>query len=123
MKNKTTFRDLKVELTKDELLNISTQITNIVLEIERIEKLKSQIKSLRETETHLSKIFNNGYETKSVQCSVIFHEPSNNQKTIIRTDTREIVETLEMTEKETQEDFDFPATEHNAKIYELKENE
>ena len=107
MKQRTTFRDLKVILDEQELLEISKKITDIILEIEEIEKQKAKIKGMRTEETYLSQIFKQGYDIKSVRCSVLFNNPKPGLKTIIRDDTNEKVEELEMTEEEMQEDFNF----------------
>ena len=121
MRNRTTFKDLKVILDDAELLEISRNITNIVLEIEDIEKQKTRVKGMREDETYYSKIFKQGYDVKSVRCSVLFNSPTTGTKTIIRDDTDEQVEQLEMTKDEMQEDFNFE--EQADPSLELKENE
>lgn len=107
MKHKSTFKDLPVILNKDKLLNVSKQITDKALEIDSIETLKKRIVPLRDEITVLSKRFSNGYEIKSVHCKVEFNEPTIGKKSIVRSDTNELVETLNMTAEEMQEDFNF----------------
>ena len=107
MKNRNTFKDLPVILNKEELLDISKSITDMTLEIDSIENQKKRITPLRDEITSLSKKFNNGYEVKSVHCRIEFNEPKIGKKSIFRSDTNELVEILNMTADEMQEDMNF----------------
>jgi hypothetical protein len=107
MKNKNTFKDLPVILNTEELLSISKEITDMTLDIDSIENQKKRISPLRDEITILSKKFHNGYEIKSVHCRVEFNEPTIGKKSIIRSDTDQLIEILNMTAEEMQEDFNF----------------
>jgi hypothetical protein len=121
MKDRNTFRDLPVILKTDELLNISKNISEMTIEIDSIENLKRKITPLRDEITILAKKFSNGYEIKSVHCRVEFNEPKIGKKSIFRSDTNELIEILNMTAEEMQEDFNFVVEAEETEILQLSE--
>jgi predicted transcriptional regulator len=112
---------LPVILTQSELLDISKKSVEKTLEVDRIEELKKKITPLRDEVTELSKKFKDGYEMRPVTCKVLFHTPVNGRKTIIREDTGETVEVLNMDLEEMQEAFEFQEAEILEEIKQLTE--
>jgi hypothetical protein len=65
---------------------------------ERIESCTSQI-------GRLSREINSGWEMRNIECAVLFHNPNLGVKTIVRTDTGEVVRTTSMQPSELQENL------------------
>lgn len=63
---------------------------------ERIESCTSQIGKL-------SREINMGWEMRTIPCFVLFHNPKQGMKQIVRTDTGELVREIAMTTSEMQE--------------------
>lgn len=106
MKKQTT-KMLNVLLTPAELLEIGKELTAKVKEIDRIESLKKKIPDLREEVSGLSNKFINGFDLRPVVCAIVFNSPRNGKKSIVREDTGEIVEVLNMEPEEFQEEFEM----------------
>ncbi|MDR0756294.1 MAG: hypothetical protein LBF85_00415 [Tannerella sp.] len=91
----TVKRTLKYEFTADELRELSNQLANKNLELRQKEEAKksvvaefgSQITVCREQINSLSDKVAGGYEYRDVSCTVEWHTPCRNQKTIVRSDT------------------------------------
>lgn len=64
--------------------------------------LKADEARIAESITKLSRYVNDGYDFRQVACKVLFDNPRDGMKTIVRVDTGEIVETISMEDHERQ---------------------
>ena len=111
MKSKQTLRTLPVLYTKEEMLNLSKDSMDCMLEIDRINNLKKNLTPLQEKAIEVSKKMKLGYEERQVSCRIEYNRPHNGKKTIIREDTGETVSIENMTGEELQEELDLSGTE------------
>jgi hypothetical protein len=102
---KTITRRLDCKLSKDDLVAIGHEMSQKSGEIDTIEAMKKRLKPLREDLSELGKKIANGTEKRDVTCEVRYHVPVNGKKSIVRLDTDEVIEVLNMTPEEMQEDL------------------
>jgi len=57
-----------------------------------------KIAQAKQSISALSKFINNGFDYRYIDCIIKYHEPANDNKTIIRKDTGEVVEVKPMTD-------------------------
>jgi len=107
----TTTRRLQRKLESEQLLAIGKEMSDKLLEIEQIETAKKRVTPLREELTLLGSKYNSGFEDVEIECNVIYNSPEPGKKTIIRPDTGETIEVVDMTKEELQEDLPFTEAE------------
>ena len=89
-------KSLKYEFTRDELLDLASELANKTQEMRQLEEQKKSVMSeyssktaiAREQVLLLSDKVSSGYEIRDVECEVLYHTPIEGMKTIIRTDTQ-----------------------------------
>lgn len=104
-------KHLEVKLTDEELKLISKNLAYENSQLEEIEDKKksvnadftNQITNSKASISILSRKINNGYEYRDIDCEILFHTPNTGKKTIIRKDTGEAIEIIDMTQEEMQE--------------------
>lgn len=117
-------KDLKCELTQEELLAYSRQLANnqqdkneaesgkksVVADYnDRIARLNAEIQIL-------SRKVANGYEHRPIACRWQYHW-ENNTKVLLRKDTLEIVETAAITPEERQQELDMSLGDEPSKVF------
>lgn len=75
-----------------------------------VAQYSERIASCQTNISKLSRFINNGYEHRNIDCSVLFHAPTQGSKTITRVDTGEIVKIVAMSQDELQETLAFEPT-------------
>lgn len=110
MEQQVISRDLEYHFTDEEKLDMSKQLASENQNKRKLEDQKkavtsqygSQIAEKQETINQLSDKLAAGYEFRRTECSVQWHTPDKNQKTITRSDTGE-----SWTEKMNEYDHDL----------------
>ena len=108
-------RDLKCELTQEELLIYSRQLAKNQQDKNEADSGKKsvvadyndQIMRLNAEIQILSRKVANSYEHRLIACQWQYHW-ENNTKDLLRTDTFEIVETTAITAEERQQELNIP---------------
>jgi len=116
---KTTNEYLKYQFTEQELKEISKKLAYENKNFDELEDAKksvvsefsSKLNSSRAAITKLSNNINNGYEYRDIECHILLNNPIDGQKTIVRTDSGEIVRIEEMSPAEMQEELEFKGDE------------
>lgn len=106
-------RILKVELTEEELKDQAQIMAKAIAEVETAESEKkavtSQFKARIDEQTAVArsagKMLQNGYDYRSVECEIIMDD---NFRTVVRTDTGEIVESRPLNAEERQLRIEIP---------------
>ena len=111
MRPQTTTRRLQRKLESEQRLAIGQEMADKLLEIEQIETAKKRITPLREELTLLGSKYNSGFEDVEIECNIVFNSPEPGKKTIVRPDTGEKIEVVDMTKDELQEDLPFTESE------------
>lgn len=111
---------LKYEFSDDELKDYAKELARentVAAEAEEQKKavvaqFTEKVASAKTKISMLSRYINNGYDHRSVDCSIALNDPKAGDKTIYRDDTGEVVKVCAMSEKEMQESLPFerPAT-------------
>jgi hypothetical protein len=109
----TVTRVLKVDLTQDELrakLEEHLDSCDELREAEEAKKVAMRqhneiIKRLKAQECKLAAVCAQRWENRDVECIVEFHQPVVGMKRIVRTDTGEVVEEMQMSDLERQENL------------------
>lgn len=107
MRQTTSTRSLPCKLSDLDLVAIGEKMTHLTLEVQKIEDAKKRIKPMQDEITELAAKWRGGFEDRYVECNILYHTPQTGKKSIVRTDTGEIVEILNMTAEEMQESLDF----------------
>ena len=113
-RKKVETRELPCKLTDEELLKYGKEFAESVNKLNRLEdskksyvsQIKAQIESAQAQVNLLSNKIATGEEYRKVECNIKW-DWVNGEKSIIRTDTGEIVQTVIITEEEKQEQLDF----------------
>ena len=103
--------DLMVDLTAEELALYARQLAAAAEAYDEVDErradvakdFKEQLQNLRGEIRRLARLVRSKKEKRSIACSVAFHTPVSGTKTIMRTDTGEVVREEAMTETEMQE--------------------
>lgn len=114
----TISEHLKCQFTEDELKDISKKLAYENKNFDELEDAKksvtseftSKLNTARGNISKLSSNINNGYEYRAVDCTVELNTPEVGQKTIVRTDTGEIVRIEAMNSREKQGNLNFQDT-------------
>ncbi len=107
-------RSLKVMLTRDDKLNYGENLAKLnqdKMEVESHKKevtsdLGAKINGLASEIDIVSRKLGNGFEYRDIKCEWYFNW-NENEKTRVRTDTGEVVETTDIQAHERQEKLDF----------------
>ena len=104
---------LKHVFTADEKRDFAEQLAKTTQDLEEVRLSKKQVTkdfdaqiSAKEAAMNsLSRKYNNGYEMRMVETEIHFNLPSDGTKTILRTDTGEIVREMAMEPYEMQDEL------------------
>lgn len=110
-----TTRLLPVTLTKDDRLKYGQEMADSNETKDRLEQqasevnkdFKAKIAAQVSRMGSLSSVLRAGYEFKEIPCLVFLDAPKPGSKQIVRTDTDDVIETMEMTESEKQSVMEF----------------
>lgn len=113
MKQSETTRQLRVTIVDRERIELGRQLAEAAQKLETIAEDKksamaqfSADKSAAEAKIgSLSNQIANGYRVEAVKCSWLFDSPEVGKKQLVRMDTKEVVETLDMTDADKQGDL------------------
>lgn len=97
-------RDIKYEFDRDEIRALGQELArrqqNLVdargSRMASQKAMKAEEESIANDIGRLTQNVNNGWELRVVQCSVRLNDPKSGSKTLFRTDTGELLETLPM---------------------------
>lgn len=106
-----TKESLRHDFTDAETLDLSRDLARSHQELALIEEgkekvvadFKAQIQAKENVISDLSRRINNGYEYRSIECELRFHEPEKGMKTLVRLDNAAVVKTTRMDSWEAQE--------------------
>lgn len=105
---KTPFSDGEMQDTAKALVDEITALENTENEKKAEQSaFKERIDRHTAAISELSHKYAKGYEMKDVECDIRYNNPEPGKKTLIRMDTGETVETVEMTQEERQEEIQF----------------
>ena len=107
MRPQTIFRSLSRKLSEEQLIKIGSEMADVINKIEEIEVAKKRVTPLREELTLLGSKYANGAEVVEMECTVHYNTPEAGKKTIIRPDTGETVEVVDISKDDLQEDLEF----------------
>ena len=107
MRPQTTTRRLSRKLDTLSLLAIAEEMSGKIFEIEQIELAKKRITPLRDELTLLGSKYTSGFEDVELECDIEYNSPEPGKKSIVRPDTGENVEVVDMTAEDMQEDLGF----------------
>lgn len=106
--NTTEKRTLRYDFTAVEAHELSLQLGNKNKEVKALTQEKKSVTSqwtakINEAEAARDKLSNqvvDGYEHREVECEVIFNQPANGKKTVIRKDSNKLVGVEDMTQSD-----------------------
>jgi hypothetical protein len=106
---------LKYSFSDAELLNLSKTLAKHNQDLAEIEGQKKRVMAdfgakIQGEESNigeLSRKVSSGYEFRNIECVVTYHDPTQGKKTIVRTDTGEVVRVDVMSHSELQEQLPF----------------
>ncbi len=112
---KKTERLLQVKLTTDDRLRYGAEMAEVKEMKDRLEQQASEVSKdfkakIATQDTRmgsLSSVLRCGYEYKTIECLIHLDMPKKGQKSTVRQDTGEIVETLDMTDSDKQAVMEF----------------
>lgn len=115
VKIKKDVQMLRCEFTVEEINEKAKQLANENRNYTEIENDKKSVTAdfgarLAESKAKIDRLANNinsGYELRRVNVEIRMHDPAEGKKTVIRTDTNAVVEILNMSEDELQEELEF----------------
>lgn len=115
MRPDTVNRSIQCSYTPEEKAEIAKSMAASQADMEAAESEKKvsdaayneRIKKHSADISNLAKKYNKGYEMKELSCDIRYDDPATGQKTFYRMDTKEAVETLEMSWEEKQEELQF----------------
>lgn len=109
MRTKTTERSFDFPLSDQRLAEIAREIADNMERVNNLEEsfdaakeAKKEVPALLQHVRELSHFIKTGAENKNVVCTIEYDKPDPGLKQIIRTDTGEVVDTMEMTGEEMQ---------------------
>src|ERR1700761_9677034 len=102
--------DLECKLTPKELQEKGQQMASAILEYDAYEEEKKaqakdlgdKMKELHSKLSALGKVVKRKSEVRPVECEVLLNTPQDGTKRIVRTDTKEVLKELPMTNEERQ---------------------
>ena len=104
-------RSVRCTLTTDDKLKIGSELAQSSAKLESLEEELKEIKDEYKSKTsaeeaivgRCQRALNSGWQMRSVECYWVMDEPKQNQKSIVRTDTGEIVDTEAMSANDRQQ--------------------
>lgn len=113
--DRKTIRNLRVDLTSEELLESGKQQADKSIQLRQVEErkkrvnddIKSEMTALESELSQLASLISSGYKYEDVNCLEFFDDPKPGKKTIIRTDTMAVVSVENMTPMDLQRDLDL----------------
>jgi hypothetical protein len=120
----TEKRTLRYDFTAIEIHDLSLQLAGKTKDVASLVKKKKSVTSQCTAEINaaesmcavLSNQVADGYEHRDVECEVIFNQPANGKKTIIRKDSNTLVGVEEMSK------YDWDKLNEEATLFPLDEN-
>lgn len=117
-------RNLRVNLNQDERVELGRQLAETTQQLAQINEDLSSVKkdfaarksSAEAKVSDLSMKISNGYRIDPVKCEWRMDEPKPGKKTLIRLDTGETVETLDMIDADKQSDLPLADPEGGATV-------
>lgn len=118
MRQDTITRELREDFTDADKLEMGTSLAEKLVAIATVEAEKKSADSVfnkrrAELEAEVESVaarYNKGYEMAQIGCDIRYNDPSPGQKTFYRMDTAALVETVEMSWEEKQEELQFNLT-------------
>jgi hypothetical protein len=122
--NTTEKRTLRYDFTAVEIHDLSLQLAGKTKDVASLVKKKKSVTSQCTAEINaaesacavLSNQVADGYEHRDVECEVIFNQPTNGKKTVIRKDSNTLVGVEDMTQ------HDWNKINEEATLFPLDEN-
>lgn len=122
---------LRCEFTSEEINEKAKQLANENRNFTEIENDKKSVTAdfgarLAESKAKIDRLANNinsGYELRRVNVEIRMHDPAEGKKTVVRTDTNTVVEVLNMSEEELQEELEFNEAEKKTAEMEIIDSE
>lgn len=122
---------LRCEFTSEEINEKAKQLANENRNFIEIENDKKSVTAdfgarLAESKAKIDRLANNinsGYELRRVNVEIRMHDPAEGKKTVVRTDTNTVVEVLNMSEEELQEEMEFNEAEKKTAEMEIIDSE
>lgn len=113
---------LRYDFTEAEFLEHARLLSRLNQELERAEDRKKRVsaevsadvKACQDKVSNESRLVANAYEYRDVETEIRFHDPKAGQKTIVRTDTGEVLRTVLMSGQDLQDAFGFEADANEA---------
>lgn len=110
MEDKIVIKNLKYEFSEAEDRQNAKELARqnqALVEAELKKKqvtadLKAEAENIAARIGKLSRWVNDGYDFREIQCKIVFNDPKNGTKSLYRTDTGELVESMQMEEWEKQ---------------------
>lgn len=93
---------LAIAIADQETISTEKKLSDAAFN-ERLKKGDAEI-------TNLAKLYNKGYEVAQIGCDIRYDHPEPGQKSYVRMDTGEVVQTIDMSWEEKQETIQFPLT-------------
>ena len=115
LRSAKTSEYLRYDFTEPEFVEHARTLGRLNQELARAEdrkksvtaELAADVKRHQDEVANQSRLVSNGYEYRDIECEIQFHVPEKGKKTIIRTDSGEVVRVGFMTGEEMQGAFDF----------------
>ena len=113
MKPEFIFRDLRHTFPQAERVRLAEDLSHEIVLRDQLEVEFSKLKSAHadkvskhdSTIRDLTRKLCEGWEYRDVKCKVLWNDPADGQKTIVRLDTGEVLAVEEMTFEEKQDDL------------------
>jgi len=104
-------KSLKHEFSDDEKKSLADDMSEKIkqknikeLELKEVKSVfKAELDALDAQISTASQKYNCGFEMRDTDCVITFHKPKQGMKTVMRTDTLDIVETVKMSHHECQD--------------------
>lgn len=115
MRADTIIKEISEDFTDTDKLTMAEALTTKLMEIEAVENEKKQAdgvfnerRKVLEGETEsLYRRYHKGYEMAQIGCDIRYNDPTPGQKSYYRMDTAKLVETVDMSWEEKQEELQF----------------
>jgi hypothetical protein len=105
-----TYKLLPVELREDEILSAGEQLAEETGSLKKIEEEKAEaakqfsdsIKATRLNMERLATMIETKQENRSVPCEIVAHSPVKGMKSIVRLDTGDTIDEMDMTDRDKE---------------------
>jgi hypothetical protein len=110
------YREARYDFTQQEIRELGRDMAREAQgvydaraqKVATVAELSSLIKSAEKRVSDFAEKINCGYELRPIECIEILDSPRPGRKSVVRTDTQEVLEETAMSESELQESFAFP---------------